>query len=70
VKSRRVATVVLSQRRLLIAAVLFGAIFALRVADERPGDAIFVLCVVPVVLVAIDRGPLGGLAATLIGLAP
>jgi putative two-component system response regulator len=68
-KSRRFAAVMRSRRRLLIAAVLFGAIFALRVADERPGDAIFVLCVVPVVLVAIDRGPRGGLAATLIGLA-
>jgi hypothetical protein len=47
-------------RVLLLAAALFVAIFALRIGDERPGDAIFVLCVVPIVLCAIDRGPIGG----------
>jgi hypothetical protein len=57
------------RRRLFVAVLLFGAIFALRVADERPGDAIFVLCVVPIVIVAIELGPRGGSAAALAGLA-
>jgi PAS domain S-box-containing protein len=56
-------------RVLLLAAALFVAIFALRIGDERPGDAIFVLCVVPIVLCAIDRGPIGGVLASLVGLA-
>jgi HD-GYP domain-containing protein (c-di-GMP phosphodiesterase class II) len=56
-------------RRLLVAAILFAAIFGLRVADERPGDAIFVLYVVPIVLVAIELGRRGGAAAALVGLA-
>ena len=58
-----------SNRLLMLAAVLFAAIFALRVSDERPGDAIFVLCVVPVVVCAIDRGPVGGVLASMVGLA-
>jgi HD-GYP domain-containing protein (c-di-GMP phosphodiesterase class II) len=61
-------TALVRRRRLLIAAALFAAIFALRVADERPGDAIFVLCVVPIVLVAIELGPRGGMAAASVGL--
>jgi HD-GYP domain-containing protein (c-di-GMP phosphodiesterase class II) len=56
------------RRRLLIPAGLFAAIFGLRVADQRPGDAIFVLCVVPIVLVAIELGPCGGMAAASVGL--
>jgi putative two-component system response regulator len=56
-------------RTLLFAAAMFAAIFALRLSDGRPGDAIFVLCVVPIVLCAIDRGPIGGVLASLVGLA-
>jgi PAS domain S-box-containing protein/putative nucleotidyltransferase with HDIG domain len=54
--------------KLLLAAALFAGIFALRISDQRPGDAIFVLCVVPIVVCAIDRGPLGGVLASLTGL--
>jgi putative two-component system response regulator len=52
-----------------LAAALFAAIFALEVSDERPGNAILVLCVVPIVLCAIDCGRRGGVLASLIGLA-
>jgi PAS domain S-box-containing protein/putative nucleotidyltransferase with HDIG domain len=58
-----------SDRLLSLAAVLFAAIFALRVSDRRPGDAILVLCVVPIVLCAIARGRLGGAAAATVSVA-
>jgi PAS domain S-box-containing protein len=54
---------------LVLAAVLFAAIFALRVGDSRPADATLVLCVVPIVICAIARGPLGGAAASVVGIA-
>src|SRR5438105_4817904 len=55
-------------RMLLVVAALFAAIFGLRVADGRAGDAILILCVVPIVVCAIDRGPAGGVVASLVGL--
>jgi PAS domain S-box-containing protein len=56
------------ERMTLVAAGMFAAIFAVRVNDPRPADAIFVLCVVPIVICAIDRGPIGGVIASLVGL--
>jgi putative nucleotidyltransferase with HDIG domain len=67
-RETRYAPAFVRRYRLVVVAVLFVAIFALRVADERPGDAIFVLCVIPIVLAAIELGPRGGIAATLVGL--
>ena len=66
---RSIGDFVRRNHRLLFAAALFAAVFALRVSDGRPGDAIFVLCVVPIVVCAIDRGPIGGVLASLVGLA-
>ena len=57
-----------ADRMLLLAAAMFGAILALRIGDPRPADEIFVLCVVPIVLCAIDRGPAGGVLAGLVAL--
>jgi PAS domain S-box-containing protein len=56
-------------RMLLLAAALFAVVFAVRMSDPRPADAIFVLCVVPIVVCAIDRGPIGGVLASLVALA-
>ena len=58
-----------SDRLLSLAAVLFAAIFALRVSDPRPGDAILALCVVPIVLCASARGRPGGAVAAAISVA-
>jgi PAS domain S-box-containing protein len=58
-----------SHRVLLLAAAMFAAIFAVRMLDQRPADAIFVLFVVPIVICAIDRGPVGGVLASLVGFA-
>ncbi len=57
------------ERLVVLAGVLFVAIFVLRVATARPGDAILVLCVVPIVLCAIARGPVGGATASVVALA-
>ncbi len=54
---------------LVLAAALFAAIFALRMSAPDPAHAILVLCVVPIVICAIDRGPLGGALAGVVGLA-
>jgi hypothetical protein len=63
------ASVVPRERLLALAAASFAAIFMLRVADQRPGDAILVLCVVPIALCASAHGPRGGVLAGLIGVA-
>jgi len=54
---------------ILLAGALFAAIFALRLVASQPGDAILVLCVVPIVICAIARGPRGGVLAAFVGLA-
>ena len=56
-------------RRLLVAglaAFLFVAIFALRLAVADPGAAILLLCVIPTALLAAEFGLAGGLAAALV----
>jgi PAS domain-containing protein len=53
----------------MIAAALFVAIAALRFADPEPADATLVLCVVPIAICAISYGPLGGVLASLVGVA-
>jgi PAS domain S-box-containing protein len=60
------------ERVLLLAGALFAAILALRVIDDRPADGLLILCVVPIVLCAIDRGPAGGVWASVVsvGLTP
>jgi diguanylate cyclase (GGDEF)-like protein/PAS domain S-box-containing protein len=54
-----------SRTRLLLAisAVLFACIFGLRWAVGSPDQIVLLLCVVPIALVAIALGTLGGLAA-------
>jgi len=52
-----------------VAAVLFVAIAALRVAYPAPKDAIGILFVVPIAVVATQFGIRGGLAAALVALA-
>ncbi len=52
-----------------VAAVLFAAITALRVAYPAPSDAIGILFVLPIALVATRFGIRGGLAAALVALA-
>lgn len=50
-------------------AAAFAAIFALRVSYGTPGDALSVLYVVPVSLVAVRRGVGAGLAAAALAMA-
>jgi len=52
---------------LLLAAAMFAAILALRLIAPNPGDAILVLCVAPIVICAIQGGPLGGALAAMVG---
>jgi len=54
---------------LALAVVLFAAIFALRIVAAQPGDAVLVLCVIPIVLCAIERGALGAVLASAVGVA-
>ncbi|MDP9377292.1 MAG: PAS domain-containing protein [Actinomycetota bacterium] len=56
------------ERLVVLAGALFIAIFVLRLATPRPGDAILVLCVVPIVLCAIARGPVSGATASVVAL--
>jgi PAS domain S-box-containing protein len=65
---RGVLEVLRSNRLLLVAALLFVAVYMLRLGTARPGDATLVLCVLPIVLCAIARGPVGGTAASLVAL--
>jgi PAS domain S-box-containing protein len=48
---------------LLISLMLFVGIFALRFTNESPNELVLLLCVVPIALVAIALGTVGGLAA-------
>jgi PAS domain S-box-containing protein len=64
-----VAALARRERIVLLAAAMFAAIFVVRINDPRPADAIMALCVVPIVICAIDRGPIGGLFASLVALA-
>jgi diguanylate cyclase (GGDEF)-like protein/PAS domain S-box-containing protein len=52
-----------TQRLLTVAGVLFVAIFALRFAVGGVDELVLLLCVVPIALVAIALGAVGGLAA-------
>ncbi|HYH62353.1 MAG TPA: HD domain-containing phosphohydrolase [Solirubrobacterales bacterium] len=52
-----------------ISGVLFGAIFALSVADVDSADEILILFVVPIAICALEFGLLGGLAAAMVALA-
>lgn len=56
-------------RMLLLAGALFALIFILGMGDPRHGGAILFLCVVPIVICAIERGLLGGALGALAGIA-
>jgi diguanylate cyclase (GGDEF)-like protein/PAS domain S-box-containing protein len=49
-----------------VSAALFLCIFALRIAIGSPDELVLLLCVVPIALVAIALGTLGGLAAAML----
>jgi glucose-6-phosphate-specific signal transduction histidine kinase len=54
----------LSQQAVVILAlVLFGGIFALRMADDNVTDGVLVLFVLPIALCSFEFGTRGGLAA-------
>ena len=57
------------RRALLVAVVLFAAITVLRVIVESPREAITVLYVIPVALVAVQYGLVAGLVAALVAFA-
>jgi PAS domain S-box-containing protein len=42
---------------------LFAGIFALALAVDQPAEAVSVLYTIPIAVIAIERGPVGGLAA-------
>jgi diguanylate cyclase (GGDEF)-like protein/PAS domain S-box-containing protein len=67
----KLVSLLTSRRRnaLAVAALLFGAILALRFVSGTAGDAISFLYVVPVVIVAISLGERGGIAAGLVAFA-
>lgn len=46
-----------------LSVALFVGIFALRFALHDPNEVVLVLCVVPIALVALERGMSWGLAA-------
>lgn len=51
-----------------VAAVLYAAIFTLRVAVARPGDAVSVLYIFPVALLAVTFGLVGGMVGASVGI--
>jgi PAS domain S-box-containing protein len=57
-----------ARRALLLAAILFGAVFLLRMADPRVDDGETLLYVLPVGLLALVFGVRGGLAGAALGL--
>jgi hypothetical protein len=61
--TRSIAEAIRRERALLLAAVLFAAVFVARVLDPRPADAVLMLCVVPIATCAIARGPVAGVLA-------
>lgn len=52
-----------------MAAVLFAVVFVLQAKDTRPADALEVLYVVPIALLALRFGQRGGLVGALVGVA-
>jgi PAS domain S-box-containing protein len=54
---------------LLLAAFLFAGIFALRHSREDPGALVSVLYVIPIALVAVELGMVGGLTAAVLSIA-
>src|SRR5215210_5205099 len=47
---------------------LFAGIFALALGVKHPEDAVSVLYAIPIAILAIERGPIAGLAASAVGL--
>src|SRR5437870_3312190 len=61
----------LSRRAAMIGAgcLLLGAVFALSFAVSNPNEAVAVLYTLPIALIAVEVGALGGIAAALVALA-